>query len=520
MASKKLRDSAAGRPRSLPSEKRTIVEVHHHRESRAAPALGSIDQLRKENESLRDQLNEARRMLNQLLAEAPNENYSQRRVALLKAQLYQTERQLLLLQDGMARRTGAIWEAENTLQNVKSQCQSLATSNTESSTHTAACVSVPRPLLFRLIEDVEKARGALFRRLQREADENRFHPLHIPNRYMAPSVTDANSCGVIDVLTGKKPMLQLQKVAELESEVFNCLEEVAKLNINLDSYSNGNNAITPISIHHSRAFVENLSQQADRTKSRLESLGNQLLESSILVPLSVQLPPSRPDSSSTKEMENAISPSSPDPHPSSFLAPNQSISAKAILAKFPKQTIPKSRLKEVSAVLQSFVKVSETQRRFDALHLDLIRNELDDAKRLLEVQNEFAKEVIDMAEKSYHDFYETLTIQFQAPVAQVLDSFQRMEAEANEENLRFFLLRFREHYEALTSLGQYLRGNANFPPDTSQLFQMLHANFEQSIKDGLHQLSLKRDARVAEIYKVKEEINGVRKAFSTVSTVG
>ena len=33
----------------------------------------------------------------------------------LKAQLYQTERQLLLLQDGMARRTGAIWEAENIL---------------------------------------------------------------------------------------------------------------------------------------------------------------------------------------------------------------------------------------------------------------------------------------------------------------------------------------------------------------------------------------------------------------------
>ena len=34
---------------------------------------------------------------------------------LLKAQLYQTERQLLLLQDGMARRTGALWEAENIL---------------------------------------------------------------------------------------------------------------------------------------------------------------------------------------------------------------------------------------------------------------------------------------------------------------------------------------------------------------------------------------------------------------------
>ena len=36
-----------------------------------------------------------------------------RRVMLLKAQLYQTERQLLLLQDGMARRTSTLWEAEN-----------------------------------------------------------------------------------------------------------------------------------------------------------------------------------------------------------------------------------------------------------------------------------------------------------------------------------------------------------------------------------------------------------------------
>ena len=38
-----------------------------------------------------------------------------RRVTLLKAQLYQTERQLLLLQDGMARRTAALWETENIL---------------------------------------------------------------------------------------------------------------------------------------------------------------------------------------------------------------------------------------------------------------------------------------------------------------------------------------------------------------------------------------------------------------------
>ena len=34
---------------------------------------------------------------------------------LLKAQLYQTERQLLLLQDGMARKTASLWEAENIL---------------------------------------------------------------------------------------------------------------------------------------------------------------------------------------------------------------------------------------------------------------------------------------------------------------------------------------------------------------------------------------------------------------------
>ena len=46
--------------------------------SQATPSLGSIDQLRRENEGLRDQLNEARRMMNQLLLEGPNENYTQR----------------------------------------------------------------------------------------------------------------------------------------------------------------------------------------------------------------------------------------------------------------------------------------------------------------------------------------------------------------------------------------------------------------------------------------------------------
>ena len=128
--------------------------------------------------------------------------------------------------------------------------------------------------------------------------------------------------------------------------------------------------------------------------------------------------------------------------------------------------------------------------------------------------------MIDLAEKSYHDFYETFTNQFQVPVAQILASFQRMEAEASEENLRFFLLSFRECFGTFTALDRYLRKGSDLPPDTSHLFQTLHANFEKLIQDGLFQLSLKRDARVAEIHKVKEELNGVRKDFSNVSVVG
>ena len=50
-----------------------------------------------------------------------------------------------------------------------------------------------------------------------------------------------------------------QKVADLESKVFTCLEEVAKLNVALIPLaSQFDEEKTPLSVHHSRAFLDNM----------------------------------------------------------------------------------------------------------------------------------------------------------------------------------------------------------------------------------------------------------------------
>ena len=69
-------------------------------------------------------------------------------------------------------------------------------------------------MLFRLIEDVEKARCALFRRLQRE-DQRVGLPRQpvFPNRFASwagDTGCDKNGNDVMDMLTGKEPLLNLK----------------------------------------------------------------------------------------------------------------------------------------------------------------------------------------------------------------------------------------------------------------------------------------------------------------------
>ena len=103
---------------------------------------------------------------------------------------------------------------------MKSQCQSYATSDSHALGKSTSDVSVPRSQFFRLVEEVEKARSALFRRLQREEEtgSSEQQRTYIPNRFMAVDATKRGQNlevndkrgDLIDLLTGKQPMLNLK----------------------------------------------------------------------------------------------------------------------------------------------------------------------------------------------------------------------------------------------------------------------------------------------------------------------
>ena len=123
-----------------------------------------------------------------------------------------------------------------------------------------------------------------------------------------------------------------------------------------------------------------------------------------------------------------------------------------------------------------------------------------------------------MAEKSYRDFYAELTSQFHSPVEKVISSFERMEAEATEENLRFFLLGFRENYEALLALRRYLQQQQSNPSlEPMEPFQILRMNYDQKIHVGLSRLLADRESRATRVFEGTNELNDVWSSFSTLN---
>jgi len=544
MAAKKL--ATIARPQSFPKTKKTGTE---------APPLVSIEQLRDENEALRTQHAEMHKMLNQLLSEDGRENYSQRRVMLLKAQLFQTERQLMLSQDGMARRTAALWEAENVLQAVKKQLQSLANDPSSSSSH----VSVPRSDLFRLIEGVEKARSALFRRLDSGSvggqndsltaltqnrsstgRPNRFmydlnRPSFISNRFSLAKSLNGSIEDTIDVLTWRNPGLNFKKVSNLESETFACYEKVVHLEAKLTAMCGMRTEKTAtttsatesddigLSAIFSPEFLNNLHISSVATRASLASLGNSLLDLSILVPLSDNPSPScsikGQTSASPAPSPTAASPFNDSPcnaSPTAVSPTNNSSShlpsTATVLSKFPRQSIAKSHYKEVSSIISALLHVAETQRKAKDARNAALQAELQYYCNLFEAQNKFINDVIGTVRSAYDEFWSRLDSAFSSPLSAILDSFLAVKGEATEENLRLFLLQFRHNEDAFTRLLSNLHSGPQ-KSSSGSAFESLRQSFEMQMVTGLRKLREDRDKRREETQEVEEAMRNVSLSF-------
>ncbi|GAA6097530.1 uncharacterized protein LOC113637559 isoform X1 [Tachysurus ichikawai] len=117
-----------------------------------------VQRLEKENAKLKTQYEELRCQYVQLLEEAKEEKFDERRVNLLKAQVMQLERQVILLSEGLSSQVCRSQDVEKALDPLTQRLRSLMRPE-----NPAADVLITRTELLQLLERCEDVRQKLHR---------------------------------------------------------------------------------------------------------------------------------------------------------------------------------------------------------------------------------------------------------------------------------------------------------------------------------------------------------------------
>ncbi|XP_075449550.1 uncharacterized protein LOC142491099 isoform X2 [Ascaphus truei] len=185
-------------------------ELHSYvSNKRSAGNEHKLEKLKEENVRLKLQLEDLRIQYEQLIEEGKCECFDERRVNLLKAQVMQLERQVMLLTEGLSSRASLLLELDNALQPVLDKLRCLVATESRLSE-----VPVTRAELIRMIEICQAMRAKLHRNHQETSVENLALPWLLSGRQATKKPVT-----LVDLCFGKMENLNLQYVSALEGKL-------------------------------------------------------------------------------------------------------------------------------------------------------------------------------------------------------------------------------------------------------------------------------------------------------------
>ncbi|WAR00269.1 hypothetical protein MAR_024641, partial [Mya arenaria] len=213
-----------------------------------------IQSLKSENKKLKTELNDIRSLYKQLVDEAPHEKFDERRVNLLKSQIIQLERQMLLLNEALSSRSEALYEVENNLQWLADTCRGYIVQEVRGSQ-----VPVERAQLTLMVETAESARIKLYKQLENNTTQKLSRPLRFYSDFLL--TTEDDDVTLFDVALGQLDHINL-KHEETKNE----------------------SACLWTSCHVTQASRERLATQILTSCARLKECSSDLMELSLLYP--------------------------------------------------------------------------------------------------------------------------------------------------------------------------------------------------------------------------------------------
>lgn len=239
-----------------------------------------IKALKGENHRLRKELEDVRSLYNQLVQEDSHERFDERRVTLLKSQIIQLERQVLLLSEALSSRTETLLEVENALTWLADKCRTFITKEIKGPE-----VNVPRSDFTLMVETAESARIKLYKQLENRTTEKLSRQLLFYNEFIHPS--RQNDVTLLDVASGTLEHLNLKQVAKLETKLSLLYKELISLHSKLEQDQQVSQVTSPCmwsSSHVTLAARERLMTQILKSCAMMKDCTSDLLDVSLLFP--------------------------------------------------------------------------------------------------------------------------------------------------------------------------------------------------------------------------------------------
>ncbi|XP_063820128.1 uncharacterized protein LOC135061454 isoform X1 [Pseudophryne corroboree] len=459
----------------------SLNELQSHGSSRRPSGNEQkLVKLQEENYKLKQELEDLRFQYKQLIDVGKNECLDERRVNLLKSQVLQLERQVMLLTEGLSSRASVSLELGNALQAVLDRLQCLLTSENRTPE-----VQITRVDLIRMIEICQSMQDKLRRNYQETSVEKLALPWMMSGR---PATK--NEVTLLDLCFGKADNLNLLYVSALEGKLSTLFRHLHATRQTL-SLILAPGTESPESAHHILPTVmySRLINHLTRCTESLEECCRDLLTMTLIVP-----------SAPWAKMECSVS--------QEFTVEN----VLAALPAFPRGA-PQQRAKRAAEAL---VKAANYSKLMAMQQNQALEAELDFHRGLYSLQVQYTQALFQGIKQAYHHFQENVVAVVCSPLKDVLSSYADLKTEASETALRNFLTIFKNNVEQIQDAVDTLTPSNTQQNEGEEAFSKLGKEFLISLDNSLKKCGEIRDQSVFEIEKSKQELN---QALDTIKSL-
>ncbi|XP_067838990.1 centromere protein F-like isoform X2 [Heptranchias perlo] len=446
------------------------------------PTMADIDiqKLKEENKQLKYELEDLRWQYQQLLEERWNGHYDERRVTLLKAQIMQLERQVVLLTEGLSSRATQMLEIENALEPLNERFRSLLSFESPTSE-----VPVSRAELMQLIGMCQ----ALQNRLQKCQTATSVENLSLQWLMSGRNLTK-QPVTLLDLCYGRMDNLNLQHVGNLESKLCKLYRHLNAIKHTLSLILAPGQEFHEQVCHILPGVVyARLLNHVTTCNQSLEECCMDLLTLTLIVP-----------SAPWVKLEHAVC--------QEFTVENM-LSA---LPTFPKGTIQR----QVKRAAEALVKAANYSRLMVMQQVKAQQVELDFHKSMYDIQVKYTEALFQGIKEAYRAFQDNVAKVLCLPLQEVLTSYANLKETASEAALRDFLTVFENNAEQMQDAVNALTPFHNQQSDGDEALSRFGKEFFLSLECCLKDCTDQRDSLTSKHETLKEEFNHALKTLQNL----